>query len=87
MLETSNSGITVGGRQLLSPLMAKLIDPEDLVDAAGVAQILGLASRSVVSVYRSRYEDFPQPVVERGQCRLWSAETVRNWAIQTGRMQ
>jgi len=31
------------------------VDTEDLIDAAGVAQLLGLARRTSVSVYQQRY--------------------------------
>jgi hypothetical protein len=65
--------------------VAELIDPDDLIDAGGVAEALGLASRSVVSVYRLRYVDFPSPAVERGQCRLWLRADVEAWARATGR--
>lgn len=59
--------------------MAKLIDPGDLIDAGAVAELLGLASRNVISVYRSRYEDFPAPVVEQGACRLWLRADIVAW--------
>jgi hypothetical protein len=65
--------------------VARRIDPNDLIDAAGVAELLGLASRSVVSVYRGRYSDFPPPAVERGQCRLWLRSDIEAWANATGR--
>jgi hypothetical protein len=66
--------------------MARLIDPDDLIDTAGVAELLGLASRSVVSVYRGRYSDFPAPVVEQGACRLWLRSDVEDWGNDTGRL-
>lgn len=59
--------------------MAALIDPDDLLDAAQVAELLGLASASVISVYRSRYPDFPAPAIERGRCRLWSRQDIELW--------
>lgn len=65
--------------------VAPRIDPDDLIDAAGVAELLGLASRAVVSVYRGRYPDFPPPAVERGQCRLWLRSDIEAWARATGR--
>jgi predicted DNA-binding transcriptional regulator AlpA len=61
-------------------IVAELIDPDDLVDSSGVAAILGLASRTTITIYRSRYPDFPQPAVQRGQCRLWLASEVAAWA-------
>jgi predicted DNA-binding transcriptional regulator AlpA len=67
--------------------MARLIDPDDLIDTAGVAELLGLASRSVVSVYRRRYRDFPAPVVEQGSCRLWLRSDVEAWGNATGRIE
>ena len=66
--------------------MARLIDPDDLIDTAGVAELLGLASRSVVSVYRGRYPDFPAPVVDQGACRLWLRSDVEAWGRATGRV-
>jgi hypothetical protein len=59
--------------------MAEKVDPDDLLDAAMVAAELGLASAAVVSVYRSRYKDFPKPLIERGRCRLWLRADVVAW--------
>jgi hypothetical protein len=67
--------------------VAELIDPDELVDAGDVAVLLGLASRSVVSVYRLRYPNFPPPAIERGQCRLWLRRDIEEWARYTGRIQ
>ena len=62
--------------------MAKKIDPDDLVDATAVADLLGFASRNVVSVYRKRHSDFPAPVVDMGagRCLLWLRSDVEAWA-------
>lgn len=65
--------------------MAEPIDPDELIDAMGVAEVLGLASRNVIGVYRSRYSDFPAPTVERGRCRLWHRPDIERWAKTTGR--
>jgi predicted DNA-binding transcriptional regulator AlpA len=59
--------------------VAELIDPDDLLDAEAVADLLGLASAGVISVYRTRYEDFPPPRIERGRCRLWLRADVAAW--------
>jgi glutathione-regulated potassium-efflux system ancillary protein KefG len=50
-----------------------LIDTNDLIDARGVAEILGLSAPNTVSVYQHRYPDLPGPVVNlgRGRCMLW----------------
>jgi glutathione-regulated potassium-efflux system ancillary protein KefG len=59
--------------------VSRLIDPEHLIDATEAAAILGLAHRNSVSVYRHRYDDFPEPVVQRGQCTLWLRTDVTEW--------
>ena len=62
--------------------MAPAYDPADLVDAQTVAEMLGLASRGAVSVYRARYDDFPAPVIDMGKGRpmLWLRRDVEAWA-------
>ena len=40
--------------------MAELIDPDDLLDAEAVADLLGLASAGVISVYASHDEALPR---------------------------
>ena len=59
----------------------RMIDPDDLIDAHGVAQVLGLAQRSSVATYRARHTDFPKPVVDMGagRCLLWSRIEVEAW--------
>ncbi|MCU1498521.1 MAG: hypothetical protein JWM47_2474 [Acidimicrobiales bacterium] len=61
--------------------MAELIDPDDLLDATAVADLLGLASGRVISVYLARYPDFPAPAIERGRCRLWLKADVEGWKV------
>lgn len=59
-------------------------DPTDLVDAIGVAEILGVGSGRAVSVYRARYGDFPDPVINLGKGRpmLWLRADVEAWAAR-----
>ena len=47
-----------------------------------VAALLGLTRRTSVSVYRSRYRDFPQPVLVKnsGKCDLWARADIEAWA-------
>lgn len=59
------------------------VDPADLIDSAEAADLLGLAGGNVVTVYLSRYADFPRPVVDRGRCRLWLRADIQHWG--TGR--
>lgn len=56
-------------------------DPAELVDATEVARMLGLSRRNAVSVYRSRYDDFPEPVVDlgKGRCVLWLRRDIERW--------
>ena len=62
--------------------MAAKVDPAQLVDSHAVAEILKLSSRGAVSVYRKRYADFPEPVVDMGagRCMLWLRRDVEAWA-------
>jgi len=58
------------------------IDKRDVIDAQGVADLLGLAQRNTVSLYQRRYPDMPRPVIDmgRGRCKLWSKAEIQNWA-------
>ena len=62
--------------------MSPRIDSEDLVDAHGVAEILGLAHRNTVSQYQKRYPDMPRPIVDLGggRTKLWLESEMRAWA-------
>jgi predicted DNA-binding transcriptional regulator AlpA len=62
--------------------MTPLIDTKDLIDARGVADILGLSAPNTVSVYQHRYPDMPRPVVNlgRGRCMLWLRPDIEQWA-------
>jgi predicted DNA-binding transcriptional regulator AlpA len=61
------------------------LNTEDLIDAGEVASLLGLSDRTAISVYRSRYRDFPLPVVDKGRTKLWHRPAVEKWARATGR--
>jgi hypothetical protein len=62
--------------------VAPKVDPSDLLDAQGVADILRLAHRNTVSQYQRRYEDMPRPVVDLGDRRvkLWLRPEIERWA-------
>jgi len=62
--------------------VAPRVNTEDLIDARGVAEILGLAHRNTVSVYQRRYAEMPRPVVDLGPVRtkLWLRPEVERWA-------
>lgn len=55
------------------------VDIEDLLNAAEVAAVLGLAHRTAIATYRSRYADFPAPVISKGTCVLWRRQDVEAW--------
>lgn len=67
--------------------MGRKVDLDDLIDAAEVARMLGLSHRNSVRIYRARYADFPEPVVNlgSGRCLLWLRSEVEAWARATGR--
>lgn len=61
--------------------MPRRVDPAELIDSRGVAELLGLKRLSSVAVYRGRYADFPAPVVDMGvgRCLLWLRSDVVTW--------
>ena len=61
--------------------MGRSVDLDDLLDAAAVAQLIGLSDARSVSTYRSRDESFPEPVLvsSGGRCRYWLREDVERW--------
>lgn len=61
--------------------MSPKVDTEDLIDAQGVADLLGLSHRNTVSSYQKRYPDMPRPVVDlgRGRPRLWLRGEILKW--------
>lgn len=60
---------------------ADALPDDDLIDAAEVARILGLAHRNSVSTYRSRYSDFPlgRPAPGGGRTLLWPRSEILAW--------
>lgn len=61
--------------------MGRLVDTDDLIDAARVAGLLGLSNRNSVATYLQRYPDMPRPVVDfpESQTRLWLRSEVEAW--------
>jgi glutathione-regulated potassium-efflux system ancillary protein KefG len=59
-----------------------MVDIDDLVDAHGVAQMLGLSHPNTVSVYQHRYEEMPRPVIDlgRGRVKLWLRPEIEEWS-------
>lgn len=55
------------------------VDVDDLVDAAEVAQLLGLSQRNTVHLYLRRYPDMPRPVIDRRGIRLWLRSEIVQW--------
>lgn len=60
------------------------VDPEDLLNAREVADLLGLAHREAIATYRRRYADFPEPTLSKGTCVLWLRQDVENWDAVRG---
>lgn len=58
------------------------IDTADLIDARGVAELLGLSHPNSVSTYQHRYSDMPRPAVDlgEGRCKLWVRSDIQAWA-------
>ena len=60
------------------------MDVADLIDAQGIADLLGLSQRNTVSRYQRRYTDMPRPVLDlgRGRPRLWSRAEITAWVAE-----
>lgn len=61
-----------------------LVETNDLLDADGVAELLGLAQRNSVSLYQRRYPTMPAPVIDLGERRvkLWLRSEIEAWSKQ-----
>jgi predicted DNA-binding transcriptional regulator AlpA len=70
---------TVNTRRLMS--VSPEVNTEDLIDAQGVAELLGVTHRNTVSTYQRRYPDMPRPVVDlgAGRPRLWLRSHIEAW--------
>ena len=64
--------------------MSPRVATEDLLDAQGVADVLGLSHRNTVFQYQRRYDDMPSPVVDLGEGRvkLWLRPQIERWAAR-----
>jgi glutathione-regulated potassium-efflux system ancillary protein KefG len=61
--------------------MSRYFNADDVIDAQGVAELLGLAQRNTVSQYQRRYTDMPRPIIDLGQgrCKLWLRSELEEW--------
>ena len=64
--------------------MGRKVDTDELIDAQGVADLLGLAQRNTVSLYQLRDTDMARPVVDlgRGRCKMWLRGEVAEWQAE-----
>ena len=60
------------------------VEIDDLLDAQGVADALGLSPRNTVFQYQRKYEDMPRPAIDLGEGRvkLWLRPQIERWATQ-----
>ncbi len=64
--------------------MGRRVDIDDLLDARGVADLLGLSHPNTVSVYQHRHADMPRPALDLGERRvkLWLRSEITAWAAK-----
>ena len=64
--------------------MNRMVPLDDLLDAHGVAEVLGLSHYNTVSVYQHRYEDMPRPVIDlgNGRVKLWLRPEIEGWSAR-----
>jgi glutathione-regulated potassium-efflux system ancillary protein KefG len=67
--------------------MVPTVNTEDLIGAAEVAKLLGLAHHNSVTTYLRRYDDFPRPVVDlsESRIRLWLRQDIVEWRDRRSR--
>jgi len=58
---------------------------DDLVGAAEIADRLGLSHPQVVTNWRRRHDDFPDPIAKLSQALVWAWPDVVRWLKATGR--
>jgi glutathione-regulated potassium-efflux system ancillary protein KefG len=58
-----------------------MVNTDELIDARGLAELIGLSHPNSVSLYQRRYPSMPRPVIDlgRGRPRLWSRPDVEFW--------
>ncbi|MDQ1419758.1 MAG: hypothetical protein QOJ52_1720 [Acidimicrobiaceae bacterium] len=58
-----------------------MINTEELCDAQGVADLVGLRHPNSVHTYLRRYADMPRPVIDLGpgRPRLWLRPQIQAW--------
>jgi hypothetical protein len=66
-------------------MVAKKVDPADLVGAHEIAERLGLSFPNVVHTWRRRHDDFPTPVRQLEAGLIWDWNEVHQWLVATGR--
>jgi predicted DNA-binding transcriptional regulator AlpA len=61
--------------------VGRKVDVDDLIDANGVAEMLGLSHRNSVTTYQRRYPSMPRPVVDKSKSRirLWLRSEITEW--------
>jgi predicted DNA-binding transcriptional regulator AlpA len=64
-----------------------MVDADDLVTAALIANRLGVKRPQVVHEWRRRHADFPPPLRDLGGVLVWVWPEVERWARATGRLR
>jgi glutathione-regulated potassium-efflux system ancillary protein KefG len=61
--------------------VAPMVNTEELIDARGLAELLGLSHPNSVSLYQRRYPDMPRPIIDLGRGRplLWRRPDIESW--------
>jgi predicted DNA-binding transcriptional regulator AlpA len=66
--------------------VSRTVKVENLIEAQGIADRLGLAQRQTIDSWMRRHPDFPRPLGTWGRTRLWDWSEVEAWARRTGRL-
>lgn len=66
--------------------VGRSVEVENLIEAQGIADRLGLKQRQTIDSWIDRHDDFPAPLGQWGRTRLWDWLEVEAWAKATGRL-
>jgi hypothetical protein len=61
--------------------MPRYWDLDDVMDAEGAEELLGIAQPHAISLYQRRYVDMPRPIIylSQGRWKLWLRPELKQW--------
>jgi hypothetical protein len=67
-------------------LVSRKVDVAELVGALEIAQRMGSKRRQLVTDWRRRHHDFPEPIARLSAGDVWAWSDIEKWAKRSGRI-